>query len=360
MKINHDNYEALLLDYIEGKLDADTAKALRTFITQHPALGSWEELTADLPELQEENIDFPDKASLILPEIVACQGINEQNFEGYFIAWHENQLDADEKEAVKQFLHLNPSLEAEFRLAGMVYLQADDGIVLDSKEKLIKRAPVVQILLGKAMRVAATIALLFTISLWWFRQNPEIETRVTTFDVKPAKETTTPDAIISAEAISEGYTKSADVTTHQQILAASEVLSAQSAQILQQRYEILPSMTKKESGLVTPRPYGGLAIIDDDLETRLLIAMMLESAQPQQQSPSGKVIRQAIGGFGKTIGTLQRSQELLLPENVLSVGIGFYNMLTDNDVELIKEFESGQLQAVVLQSERLGWRRVLP
>lgn len=360
MNINHDNYEALLLDYIEGRLNASTAWALRKFIEQHPYLGSWEELTADLPVLTEDKIGFPEKASLLMPEIVPCKGIDEKNFEDFFIAWHEETLNAEEKAALEQFLSLNPSLETEFRLAGMVFLRPDTNIVFSDKEKLIRKAPVIQIFTGQAMRVAATVALLFTLSVWWFRQIPESEPGMQALIEKPAAETNDHKEITPSKPIEEQPTTyAAESLSGKGVLPVTEI-AAQISVIPQQRYETLPGMTKKESDGIIISPYGSLAYADDDLETRLLIAMMLESGHTQQQTPSGRLIRQAVGGLGKTLEVLQRGQERLVPENVLSAGVGIYNMLTDNDVELVKEYESGQLQAVALQSERLGWRRTLP
>lgn len=360
MKINHDNYEALLLDYIEGRLNASTAQALRRFIDQHPSLGSWEELTADLPLISEDYVDFPDKTNLLMPEIVAVDGINEHNFEEYFIAWYEGALSADEKTAVERFLMLNPSLKSEFRLAGMVYVLPDTNVVFSEKEKLIKKAPVIQIFTGRTMRVAATIALLFTLSVWWFRQIPDNEPGLQASIEKPAAETNDRKEITPSKPIEEQHATYVAESLPRKSLSLAKEFDAQTSLIPQQRYETLPILTKKVSEGIILSPYGSLAFADDDLETRLLIAMMLESGQTQQQTPSGRLIRQAVGGFGKTLDLLQRGQERLVPENVLSAGVGIYNMLTDNDVEIVKEYESGQLQAVALQSERLGWRRTLP
>lgn len=360
MNINLDNYEALLLDYIEGRLNASTTWALRKFIEQHPSLGSWEELTADLPVLSEDKFGFPEKASLLMPEIVPCKGIDEKNFEEFFIAWHEDSLNDEEKAALEQFLSLNPSLEVELRLAGMVYFRPDTNVVFTDKEKLIKKAPVIQIFTSRTMRVAATVALLFTLSVWWFRQMPEGEPGLQALIEKSTAETNDHKEITPSKPTEELHTTYVAESFPEKSVLPAKQIAGQSVVIPQQRYETLPAMTKKESDGIILSPYGSLAYTDDDLETRLLIAMMLESGNTRQQTPSSRLIRQAVGGLGKTLDVLQRGQERLVPENVLSAGVDIYNMLTDNDVELVKEYESGQLQAVVLQSERLGWRRTLP
>ncbi|MBK9292012.1 MAG: hypothetical protein IPM52_10355 [Bacteroidetes bacterium] len=108
MSIKLENYEVLLLDYIEGRLDAQTALALQRFIQQHFEFGSWEELIGEFPELEAERVLFDQKETLKKPEIIACEGIDESNFGEMFSAWHEGELTESQRQAVAKFLSLNP------------------------------------------------------------------------------------------------------------------------------------------------------------------------------------------------------------------------------------------------------------
>ncbi|MBK9290095.1 MAG: hypothetical protein IPM52_00445 [Bacteroidetes bacterium] len=172
MSIKLENYEALLLDYIEGRLDAQTALALQRFIQQHPELGSWEELTGELPELEAERVLFDQKEALKKPEIIACEGIDESNFGEMFSAWHEGELTESQRQAVAKFLSLNPSLEDDFRLAGMVYLRPDEKIVFAGKSELMRKAVVVKLLTARYISAAASIVLMFTLGWWWMGRTP--------------------------------------------------------------------------------------------------------------------------------------------------------------------------------------------
>ncbi|HMM11301.1 MAG TPA: hypothetical protein PKE03_04310 [Bacteroidales bacterium] len=360
MKINYDNYEAFLLDFIEGRLDAATAEALKRFIVQHPDLGSWDELTADLPVLEAEVAVFSSKESLQKPEIKVFGNIDESNYETYFTAWHENVLTNDEKASVERFLQLNPWLEDEFRLAGMVYLVPDEAISFPDKAAIIRKAPVIAMMTGNLMRVAAAVALLFTLSMWWMRQLPD--------RTEPLQALVTEtEAVDSAENHEE--TSLAESVIFEINPAGAETVprnrkvqkpAAKTVETPQQRYDELPTLQKRASGIVALNPHGTFAFEKDDLETRLLIAMLLETGQSSQSSAGQQRIRQALVGINKGIDFMQRRQERLSPEHVLAAGVGMYNLLTDNDVELVKEYHDGQLQSLVLQSERLGWRRTLP
>lgn len=60
--INSDNYEAYLLDYMEGNLSPDETKQLKAFVATQGL--DWEELTEELPHLKAPQIVFQDKDRL--------------------------------------------------------------------------------------------------------------------------------------------------------------------------------------------------------------------------------------------------------------------------------------------------------
>ena len=60
--ITTDNYEAYLLDYLEGNLGPDEAEQLKAFVVAQGL--DWNELTEDLPHLEAPQIEFEDKDRL--------------------------------------------------------------------------------------------------------------------------------------------------------------------------------------------------------------------------------------------------------------------------------------------------------
>lgn len=62
MNINIDNYEAYLLDYLDGKLSPNDAEQLQAFVTAHGL--DWGELTEALPRLETPEMEFVGKERL--------------------------------------------------------------------------------------------------------------------------------------------------------------------------------------------------------------------------------------------------------------------------------------------------------
>ena len=62
MNINIDNYEAYLLDYLEGELSPEGATELQAFVTAQGL--DWAELTEALPHLEAPQIEYKDKEGL--------------------------------------------------------------------------------------------------------------------------------------------------------------------------------------------------------------------------------------------------------------------------------------------------------
>ena len=62
MNITTDNYEAYLIDYLDGNLSADETEQLKQFVAAQGL--NWEELTEDLPHLEAPQIVYQNKAEL--------------------------------------------------------------------------------------------------------------------------------------------------------------------------------------------------------------------------------------------------------------------------------------------------------
>ena len=62
LNINTDNYEAYLLDYLEGNLSPEEAEQLKAFVAAQGL--DWNELTEELPHLEAPQIEFENKERL--------------------------------------------------------------------------------------------------------------------------------------------------------------------------------------------------------------------------------------------------------------------------------------------------------
>lgn len=126
MKININNYEAFLIDYMEGRLDSAEILQLKVFCDQNNI--DFEELTEDLPVLDSPDITFEEKECLLKSETAPFDDMDD------------NQCK----------------------------LEPDTSIVFKDKESLKKKAIILP-LYAKIAAAAAVIILLF--GLFWLPKN---------------------------------------------------------------------------------------------------------------------------------------------------------------------------------------------
>ena len=90
MEINRDNYEAYLLDMMEGRLTAGDAQRVRDFLSMNPDCAFGFE---DGPEwsLEPEKVSFPDKENLVKEFPGKDSRLTTFNFDLFF---HTDNLSA--------------------------------------------------------------------------------------------------------------------------------------------------------------------------------------------------------------------------------------------------------------------------
>lgn len=166
MKISIDNYEAYLIDYMDGRLNNAEIQQLKAFCVQNHI--DFEELTENLPVLESTDDTFDEKEYLFKNKIVPFGNINKDNYEERFIAYQELLLDGEEEREVEEFADNNPFLLKDLRTYGNCRLEPDTTIVFKDKDNLKKKAVILP-LYAKIAAVAAVIAVLF--GLFWLPKN---------------------------------------------------------------------------------------------------------------------------------------------------------------------------------------------
>lgn len=174
MSINIHNYEAFVMDFLEGNLDKMKMQEMSTFLLLHPDIAMEIE---DLEKIQiqpEAKIHLNNSFSEGLKKTaIKDKGIiHEENYESYFLAKLENDLNADEEILLADFLQENPSLDKEYQLVQSLSLKADENIVFQHKNSLYKKDQKVIVFWSIASSVAAILLLAF----WIFQPSP-IQTR---------------------------------------------------------------------------------------------------------------------------------------------------------------------------------------
>ncbi len=123
--ININNYEAYLLDYYEGRLDAKFIEELKAFVIMHPELNI--DLEQSLIYIDNEPKDIINKTTLYKFD------------EDTIIAYVEAVATDNEKTKINNSLQDNAWLQKEIGLYQKTRLQPDYNITFNDKEKLKKR-----------------------------------------------------------------------------------------------------------------------------------------------------------------------------------------------------------------------------
>jgi hypothetical protein len=182
MKITIHNYEAYLVDLIDGNLSGPVLTELQQFINQHPELGRWEELSSGFDFLEPESVLFQGKDALKKQSISSVGPINESNFDEYFISSLENQLTKDEESVLAEFLQKNQVLKSEFEAFQQTRLIADQKIYFSDKEKLKQKSVFLPFV--RPMSYAASILLLISMFVWWnFNDGLQVKERTEIIEV---------------------------------------------------------------------------------------------------------------------------------------------------------------------------------
>jgi tellurite resistance protein len=163
MKIKKTDYEIYFIDYFDGKLNPEETAELMHFLDQNPELKSEFEGFENIC-LPVENFTFENKDFLKKDIIQTVGKINADNYENFFIAFHEGELVPKEKAQTQSFIQKNPELEKEFEQFGKLYFQADTSIRYAKKEDLKKKAIFGRKIYYYSSAIAAAVLLLFSVS----------------------------------------------------------------------------------------------------------------------------------------------------------------------------------------------------
>lgn len=158
MDINRENYEMYFIDYYDGNLnnnDIDTLMAfLQSNIDLKEEFEEFEEFSVSIPK-----VIYPNKNILLKRKIVSERGINADNCEDFFIAYHEGDLSEEEKIETLLFCEKNLSLKKEFQSFSKIFLTPDKAIRFKGKSKLKRHK--LRKLYFSSFAAAASLIILF-------------------------------------------------------------------------------------------------------------------------------------------------------------------------------------------------------
>jgi|GEM_PF-3840584 len=172
MEINRNNYELFFIDYWDGKLTTIQTAELIVFLEQNYDLKEEFESVENFKILPNKKITFDKKQLLKKTSVESVYPIDEFNYEEFFIAEHEGDLNDTESNAVREFIKRNPTLEKHYLLFSKLKLQSNPLIVFENKAQLKKQIPIVR-LIPRYVYYSASIAasLLVVVMIYFFINN---------------------------------------------------------------------------------------------------------------------------------------------------------------------------------------------
>ncbi|GAO45295.1 hypothetical protein [Flavihumibacter petaseus] len=216
MNINRDNYELFFLLYADKELSAAERQAVDAFVEQHPDLKAELEMLLQtvLPALE---TSFPDKEALFRTTDTTSL-VNMTNYESYFVRYHDDELNNEEKAATELFVYQNPECQPDFELIQQCRLMPEKTIVFPDKQSLYRKEKKAgATVIGLWVRIAVAAILLLLAGLYWLkpgsgtdRQQPGIaqapkatkdSRKETTPVVAPAQQP--PQELAAADAVKE-------------------------------------------------------------------------------------------------------------------------------------------------------------
>ena len=157
MKITIKNYEAYMLDLIEGNISLIDKENLFDFLKQNP------ELNIDITEFDDvkliaENKIYENKNSLKKDEKIHIDTISE--IDRLSIAFLENDITLKESDSLEVLLKKQPKKQFDFSIIQQTKLKAEKNIEFKHKDKLKKKL-VIQKYIRRITYLAAAILILF-------------------------------------------------------------------------------------------------------------------------------------------------------------------------------------------------------
>jgi hypothetical protein len=184
MKFNRGNYEAFVLDWLEGKLSGPDRDLFLEFLIENPDIYSEIKALSDV-QLEPSIIQFPDKNILKKSSNLSKFG---SDFEKLSIAYLEGDLESEKKQKFESLLSENPDKLIEFELFRKSRVKPDMNIIFNKKSKL-KRLSVSQrrIRLISAVSAAAVIVIVLIFTRNTGLQNRKLITNADTNYTKSTK-----------------------------------------------------------------------------------------------------------------------------------------------------------------------------
>ncbi len=372
--INRENYEALLLDLIEGQLSMEDEKNLFQFLAENP------DLEVDLDQM---DISLPVfEASFPLKESIKKGGLNKEinpgNFEQFCIARIEGDLPVSRELDLDAFLESNHGYFRVASIYNLLKLKADKTIEFPEKDILkaivsssnTKNRGKIRRIGYQVISIAASVAvLIFTYVL--IQNNARLDHHLVapigSHEVLSPGETTTINRITQTDdsAIGPENVNKFD----SEAIISSTIINKNiiSKVTLEEReIELIPGLNARES-YILPAPKQRIhekiqleTYFSHSLAETPQIAGMYAGVKPVQKrerKTSGLIIEGLIGLISKGLSGETEHDRLTLSD-IADAGIKGINSLGGAGVRFEREYnQEGELVSMAFTSRIFEFQR---
>jgi hypothetical protein len=163
MNINRHNYEEYFILYMDNELGSEERQQVELFVQQNPDLKEELELLLQSKLTPEPHIIFENKDELL--HTAENSAISMSNYEEWLVLYMDNELPAEEKTAVEDFVASHPAVKTEFDILAKTKLQPEENIVFPDKELLYRRTERVSVIQMRFWRIAVAAMLTLGIGI---------------------------------------------------------------------------------------------------------------------------------------------------------------------------------------------------
>ncbi len=350
MTINRENYEAFMLDYLEGTLEEKTCLSLLYFLDQHPELKADLELLGDMPLIPESSTFFDGKAQL---KKQPADAYELPVLDYLLIKQQEEELTNEESETLITAYQDNPTLQQEAQKYASVYFSKEETFTYPHKQAL-KRSVLLPFFKKQTLHRAATLAAIFVMgsSLWFLRDTLSMDAPTNLSQTHSQTEAT---QLLLSDA--SPAAKIVEKNLHQQPPLSKDSLLMMSKDPMQTKKE--KARPKADSPLKSPNVYQSNEPLEllasaqlPELKTSPINAYEkgLNAMMPQYMNNMKR--REELAEIYQKLEAEQQNPSLniALVEN----GVKFVNWLSKDRLELQKQYDDKQnLVAYQLKGDKI-------
>ena len=164
MNIDRHNYEEYFILYVDSELGSDDRRQVEEFVQKHPDLKEELELLLQYKMVPDTSVVFNGKEELMIHD---ASPITFDNYEEWLVLYMDNELNAEQKKTVEEFIAAYPSVKQDLAVLQRTKLQPEK-IIFTNKETLYRKTADRSVIAMRWLKIAAAAVLIFAIGLATF------------------------------------------------------------------------------------------------------------------------------------------------------------------------------------------------